>query len=146
MRALRFSGVVIFVFHGRQSTEALPIRRQVICGQMRVSLHHLRARPAAHFLQRKERRTVLHVPTRPGVPQIVPAKVFNPHLSERRIPRLGLRDRFATVAKNMRRAVYVRLRWRQRSTGPVSLSLPWLGRDGPKPSALPHPPATTASR
>ena len=64
---------------------------------MPILPHRFRTRPAAHFLQREERRTVLQ--------QIVPAEVCNLYLFQRRVPRLrtNLRDRFVAVGKNMRR-------------------------------------------
>jgi hypothetical protein len=49
---------------------------EVAHGEVRVASHHLFGLPAGELLQRKQRRTVLHVPTRPGVPQVMPAKFW----------------------------------------------------------------------
>jgi len=46
-------------------------------GKVGVLLHHLDGFPAAELLQNHQRRTVLHMPTCPGMAQIVPAEVFD---------------------------------------------------------------------
>ena len=44
--------------HGTQRTEAFRNRRQVFRGEMRITAHHFRTRPAAHFLQGKQRLAI----------------------------------------------------------------------------------------
>jgi hypothetical protein len=65
------------------------IGRDVLGVQVRVAADHLRGLPAAELLQREERRAVLHVPTRPGMPEIVPAEVLDAGALHRQIPRAG---------------------------------------------------------
>lgn len=72
MRALSICGVRLFCAYifrgdGTQSTQTLGKRGQMIRDEMRIAAHHLRRSPAAHFLQRVQRRAILHVPRGPGV-------------------------------------------------------------------------------
>ena len=45
--------------------------------EVRVTPHHLGTLPASQLLQGVQGRPVLHMPARPGMPQIVPAEVLN---------------------------------------------------------------------
>ena len=58
--------------HDAQGGPAIHPLRQVVGGEVRIPLHHLRRRPSAEFLQHIKWRSILGVPTCPGVPQIVP--------------------------------------------------------------------------
>ncbi len=60
--------------------------------QMGVPHHHLKRRPAPQFHQLLKAGTALHVPRRPGVPQIVPAEFLNPR-SQGRV-RIACREVF----------------------------------------------------
>lgn len=46
---------------------------EVAHGEVRIASHHLFGLPAGELLQSKQRRAVLQVLTRPGVPQVMPA-------------------------------------------------------------------------
>lgn len=69
---------------------ALGVHRQMLAGEVRVAAHHLRALPAAEFLQGVQGRPGLDVPAGPGVPQVVPPEVGNPCALQRRPPGLGV--------------------------------------------------------
>src|SRR4051812_28299758 len=81
------------------------MRGEMLGGEMRVSPHHLHRFPATEFLKRVKRRAALHVPVRPGVPQVVPTEILDAHSLERVIPSLGadLANCVTTKAKHVRR-------------------------------------------
>ena len=58
----------------------LPAASKVLIVQVRISLNHFKRRPSTQGLQHIQSCTVVRMPTRPGVPQIVPAK-SRPHSS-----------------------------------------------------------------
>jgi len=72
-----------------QPAKTVCVGCQVICGKVSVPPHHLRTRPAPHLLKDEQGRAALHVPAGPGVPKVVPPKVFDARALQCRIP--GLR-------------------------------------------------------
>lgn len=68
-------------FHCDRKSQLVRIRLEVLDRQMRVPAHHRFRLPAPQFLKHPSGHVILPEPRRPGVPQIVPAEVFNPHLS-----------------------------------------------------------------
>src|SRR6266513_2307977 len=73
--------------------------------QVRVTPHHPLGLPTRELLQREERCPALHVPTRPGVAHVVPAKVLDTCTLERFVPssRADLLYRLSLVAEDMQR-------------------------------------------
>jgi hypothetical protein len=63
--------------------------KEVIRGEVRIAPRYLLSLPTGQFLKRKEWCSGLHVPTGPGVPQVVRAKISDASSSERLVP--GLR-------------------------------------------------------
>src|SRR5689334_14660407 len=102
--------------------------------EMRVTTNHLGTLPSAQLLQREQRRSVLHVPARPGVPQIMPAKVFDAGALERLVPcfRADLSDRLPAETEHARRMfpdllAYQRQRLRVERDGDRSPRLRLIG-------------------
>src|SRR5665213_3743124 len=56
--------------------------------KVRIAPHHLRTLPSAQLLQCMQRRAMLHMPARPGVPQVVPAEVLDARALQRAVPSL----------------------------------------------------------
>jgi len=83
--------------------QALRIRRQVIRGEMRIG-RTISADSHPPSSCNEEWRAVLHMPARPGVPQIVPAKIADVGTFQCCAPGLGadLDDRTALVATSWR--------------------------------------------
>ena len=83
----------------------------MVGGKMRVTPHHVRTLPATHLLQCEQRSARLHVPARPGMPQVMPAKILDPGGLKSGIPGLGASnrrvctERCADDAQSRRRAV-----------------------------------------
>jgi hypothetical protein len=82
--------------------EALCPWRQVVSRQVCVALEHRVAGPAAKFLQDVQWCAALHVPTGPGVSQIVPAKLPDARAIQGLVPsrRAHLLDRFAVESEH----------------------------------------------
>lgn len=68
--------------------QVVGIQREVTRSKVRIAPHHLLGLPAREFLQSKERRSVLHVPRGPGMPQIVPPEALDAGAGERLVPSL----------------------------------------------------------
>ena len=51
--------------------------REMLTGQVRILLHHVRRRPPAQLLQYMQRRAFLNVPACPHVPEVMPAEILD---------------------------------------------------------------------
>jgi len=71
---------------------ALGMLGEMLRREMRVAKHHLVAAPATKRHQYVEWRSTPHVTTRPGVTQIVPAKIRDFRSHERLAPRMVVRS------------------------------------------------------
>src|ERR1700690_2559117 len=71
---------------------------------MRVLSHHLHALPTAQLLQYVQRRSRLHMPACPSMPEVVPSKVLDthPHQGCSPCPCIDLGHRFSLIAEHMR--------------------------------------------
>ncbi len=99
---------------------------------MRVAAHYFRRSPAAHLLQRIQRRAVLHVPARPRMPQVMPAEVLNTGALQGGVPalRADLLDRLPAKAEHVggMLAEPLRISTTASALSGTALYALWLGR------------------